>query len=580
MYIDKYIKYKNKYTNFKNIYGGSSITKFNYKSDIDTTININSDGNIEILYQKLRLCPTDEKEIYKIPFLDVLPYNTNNENIYIRCKYEHFFTTETFTPLICILIQNRQNPCKIILLPNYPFIKIKYDITNNNNLCNHKIKNIGDIIIHGIVSIIKNEYQIYEYNFKIIKVQDEKLKFILIIDQSEFEIDSFDYIHPDLFIPFDFENFYDTEVKILNKCPESSILLKNITSSILNNLFIENADDDIELEKIRTSIDKYSIYVKNKILTKLNSHNINKICRTDDDRQYLLTNIVKKMNTNNDVFIYSNIIKNFIQINTLTIPIKNNPPYNLIFDTGNSNISLIADDLASQLNLPRKKTIPQRGIDVGGMITSYTEIVQVKIKLINNTNYTINDGREYKFYAYISPNNRIELLLGQSDNALKDFFKEGYCITYTDNKDIHDSYDITNLANLNIPDYTIASANQVLTNLANNISKCLQIVILEILDERSKLIKLSSFYKWYDIVLDITKCEYIDFKMHIYDNIQNNSMIKNKYNDDINNNIIINIKRLEHILESNTKFVYENSKNNKILHKDVIDFIKSVFNII
>jgi hypothetical protein len=459
MYIDKYIKYKNKYNNLKNQLGGA------YYRDL---VKDENEEHIYIASRENRSNPFFRQTTFILKIASNIDSPLNNDifsyldnaiipdiNI-IEFGKLHSFSAGVSNTVIGIY----DNKFKIMKLNNYTIL---YYIPENMNLHNAAIKPLGDILINGYIinnrtsdvkkcRIIKNE-NFNGYTEVIIEVE---------INTVYFKIDNIDEL--DDIKPFNFEKFYDEEVKSLNICPSSSILLKNLTTSILNNIFITYTRT--ELEKVKTSIKSFDVYIKKLILDKLYTYrdNIMNTCRTKEEREMLLKNILKKLDTElSDMYIFNNNTNTFEQIKTHVNP--SGRAYNITFDTGNASFTTIPYHLARLLGLSRIETLPNvmKGVVKDGS-ELLNEIVAIRIKLDNNPNHTIDDS-EYNLYAYVTNNESNYILLGQSDKGLKQFFDKGYCITYNNNRTYYEQTNINILDSLGIASYNTDTCRQIITTL-------------------------------------------------------------------------------------------------------------------
>ena len=233
---------------------------------------------------------------------------------------------------------------------------------------------------------------------------------------------------------YDYENEYDIfrDNNMNTFCMGQNILFKSIYNSLFNLFYIENRD---EINKLRnTNILITTHYIRKKLLIKFESIkcDLHKICNTQEDNNFLLQNIPKKIiTTNKDFEIFSNKASSFIDFP---------PTMKLIFDTGNASITIIGIKLVEELGLIPKDTFVTQGSGIGGEIDYEGKYVNVKLKFKLNTSYNIKD-KEYEFNAIIDNHNLTDtLLLGQSSKGLKKFFEDNYCIVYNHTKQDYDSY--------------------------------------------------------------------------------------------------------------------------------------------
>jgi hypothetical protein len=217
---------------------------------------------------------------------------------------------------------------------------------------------------------------------------------------------------------FDYEISYDIfkNINLSTFCPKSSVLLKNFYNSNFNLFFADNRN-------------LYN-YLKNnygKILEKMlfdimtNSKNsIFSLCENDDDREMLLKNVIKRIETHNPYIHIMNNTHTYIPF-----PKK----FKVIFDTGNSSFSIIGKNIVDALSLSPHKTFIFNASGVGGAIAYNNGYVTLSIKFDKSSPYYL--PHIYNFIAIIDDNNlKDTLLLGHSSKIFKDFLKNNYCVGY------------------------------------------------------------------------------------------------------------------------------------------------------
>lgn len=197
--------------------------------------------------------------------------------------------------------------------------------------------------------------------------------------------------------PFDFETFYDNSIKKLKICNQSQSLLKNFSSSFVNIMYIK-------CDFIKILVNKYPCIFEN-ILLKIiqgNESNMNFNCSQDNDRKFLLTNILKKLNAFVEDVVEISIEKEsgeeFVKVSDLTTYPES--PFSVILDSGNSNTTIIGTNFADALNKIQHKSIK---IVSTGVNVNAKSIINTKINLkLRFNNKNIDIGKIYEIEAYVS----------------------------------------------------------------------------------------------------------------------------------------------------------------------------------
>jgi hypothetical protein len=486
IYRKKYIKYKEKYINLKkienkeNIFGGLPDNKINFgdcignsEYDIDiqnftfVAFSIKSPFSFIIVpLQKEKLINLKkEKEKEKIIF-------KYSSDIQITFTFE-FIKNLTKEELFDI-----KNKYKINLSPDEDKYIVKYYVKDKLRCIltfNSKINFLENIIlIESLDTKIKNFYfndtmnNIFlEGSFSITnKVSDKNIKLSLK------KINSIDLFHLDSHLnqldlaienkdnyyeifgggseeqtKFNFETYYDVNIKKMKICNDSNLLIKNFSSSIVNLLYVK-------FDFIKILVNKYPNIFKNIIseILQLNKPNINSNCSNDSDRQFLLTNILKKLNTfiQDDIEITVNKRSGeiFVPVSDIT-NIKSGKPFKVILDSGNSNTTIIGTNFARALGYIPVKSVKifSKGVNEGKKEDTYKEDtykedtykeedlstildekINFKIRFINSN---IDIGKTYWIEAYINPKfDEDSLLIGNFDDSLTKIFSTSYCIGY------------------------------------------------------------------------------------------------------------------------------------------------------
>jgi len=276
-------------------------------------------------------------------------------------------------------------------------------------------------------------------------ITDVDNKNSLILDKIKINIETFnDY--ESLFISdttnkFDFEKFYDNKIKRKKICGEGlNQLVKNFTSSIINLLYIKFNFTEL-------LVNRYSGLIKNLFSQIINQYQVilETKCSNEGDRKFLLTNILKKLNT--DISNSISITKydpttgghsGYIKIQDLISDQDDEPTLKVILDTGNSNVTMIGTRFAEILGYPRTRSLVKVGVT--GVNKTVTDESNDKIKFrIRFNNPNIDIGKEYEIEAYIYPNGDDNtLLLGNYLDSLTKIFQSSYCIGYETLKSDYD----------------------------------------------------------------------------------------------------------------------------------------------
>lgn len=458
-YMKKYIKYKKKYLEKKNMLGGNNNKiKFgdcygNAEYDVDiknlnfytfrnitpfsfTNVSVKEDKLTGLSKQKL-----DKQIIYKyendtkftFDLIDNLSEEKMNEINEIK-RYKSNIDLSDGKYLIkyyyneklrCMLTSNIKIYflVDIILIEKLGFDLLKFYYRDNiNNIIvegDYKLENKGLRLIFNKI----NNTELEDIDRQILKVDffiQTKTDYLKIFGNIQ------ENILQQTIKSFDFESFYDKNIKPIKICNNSKLLAKNFSSSILNLLYVK-------YDFIKTLVNKYPNILENILIQILegNKSKINANCSNESDRKFLLTNILKKLNTfiEDDIQISVNKIngEEFVKISDLTS--ESGEHFKVILDTGNSSTTLIGKNFAKALKYPQTKSLRLTSIGVNLNASSTIENkINFKIKFDNKN---IDIGKTYEIEAYISDNfDPDTLLIGNYDDSLTKIFSTSYCVGY------------------------------------------------------------------------------------------------------------------------------------------------------
>lgn len=294
-----------------------------------------------------------------------------------------------------------------------------------------KFKGICDIIGSNITNLRVEILGINNVNFNFTDRYNSINEIVEMFDDSKS-------------MKYDYENEYD-KFKSANYekvCKESQIVLKALYSSIYNTLYVKTHGYLSELAP------KYGPLIVRLIQREFESMNtgLKKICSDPKYRSDFLRNVMKRIEATND----NVMIKDHRSDKFMKIP----PQFNVVFDTGNSSITLIGENIVKYFNLPiNKQAFKFKTSGVGGMSVNDLGYVEIILSIDKGRPYAIDE--EYKIIAYVNDKNlKDTLLLGQASSGLRDFFRRNYCIGYNYDKSsaryvdiekqIKDAYQINN----------------------------------------------------------------------------------------------------------------------------------------
>jgi hypothetical protein len=443
-YRNKYLKYKQKYINLKNVFGGS--IKYNDKDikyETLTILNYDSKTNIfsaqrDPLVKDEQINLTQENNVYENRFCkyELIPYSESNFDEISHLGSELMLIDIPTSSEFIIRITNLENKNYIEIVGNYKIFIINFtkDDFNYKLIIRSELGNLSDnFYIHkdGYYSGFKLEIQndttkfIINGKLKIIKHQDGRTNKIYFnidrINNTKCTIREFSDITKFYVTKFNFQEAYDRLKQTNNKCPESTILFKHIYNTFYTEKLIENYNLwSLIHEKLGQLLE---LSLETNIIN--NEANIIDICSNTDKRQQLLTNTMKRIETSHtNGFLIKNNEDTFIPINSL------GDTYRIVFDTGNSAICMININFVRALNLRPIKTFKVSTMGTTGDTIENNEYVIIEIKL-DPTKFNIDIGKTFKFKAYVQHRGlQNTLLLGQSAYSLKQFFDESYCIGF------------------------------------------------------------------------------------------------------------------------------------------------------
>ena len=464
-YKNKYIKYKEKYLLIKNSIGGFDNNKINFgdclgspKYDIDikyfnfTGFQSNEPyGFLDVGLDKKKLINLKKEKVdktiifnygsdIKFTFTLIDEMNTDKLNC-LNKKYkvninldEDKYIIEYFykDKIRCILTSNK----KIFFLVDIVFVENLYtgkkEFFFNDNV--NKIYFEGEYELIFISKNNKLKLNLKKINSTDISYLDSQ------IDKLDIEIknrDDYSIIFNISFEsdieetkkeikPFDFETFYDNSIKKLKICNQSQSLVKNFSSSFVNLMYVK-------YDFIKILVNKYPRIFENILLEIIqgNKSNMNSNCLDNTDRQFLLTNILKKLNTFVEDVVEISVKKRtgeeFVKISNLTSNSGNT--FRVILDSGNSNTTIIGTNFANALKHPQEKSVKIKSI---GVVKDVVSTVDTKINLkLRFDNKNIDIGKIYEIEAYVSPTfDPDTLLIGNFDDSLTRIFSTSYCIGY------------------------------------------------------------------------------------------------------------------------------------------------------
>lgn len=432
-YYNKYLKYKNKYINLQ--YGGLNDDveinniKFNTRQvflSFKETNNLISGSILSKEIQKKLKEMHDKKQFRETD-------NIKMEGVYLKLISDN----------LVLLINNEHKITKF----NYNNMDVSLKI-NYSNLKDDQLQMIqpseiiikyDDITFIGTYLIAKNEgVRIDELIIQKIIHNDIELKLNISVNIKNFFRQN----------EYNFQENYDYIKTNYNYCIESTILYKHIYNALFSSYYIEypniykilvNKFGEVINKILETNIEKYKNNIKN-------------VCNNEPHRINLLSNVMKRINTTNTKnFLIKNKAGNYINIPQDS---------NIIFDTGNANITIVDEGFLLKLGYDLKRDlIKSPSISVGGVIvgatSKYDKSIELSLKLDSrNTNIYIGES-EYKVIAYIKNNSRnmYTLLLGQSSLGLKPFFDNSFCVGYDSDRK---SYELAEKRNNELYDKLIS----------------------------------------------------------------------------------------------------------------------------
>ena len=429
----------------------------------------------------------------------------------------NIFNLKSFNPEYCLEIINKS---RLIITNEYKL----FILENNNSEYNYKVyilallddlnktNFIDNIPGKNSIIIIEIKEGLLNYRFEgtiIFNGKDEnnmrnnKINLTLFTENNittKINIQN-KSIEDLIYYKFDMQEYYDNFVKPKKICYQSSILYKHIYNSYLTKIYLENQDTFIIVKTFGKIIEKK---LENEI--DLIKDNIEKICSSNEHRFELLKNVMKRIKTSyQDNIEIKNSQNNWIKINDINL---NNDKTTIIFDTGNSTITMIGSDIIQALGLRTQNSFNLNiaGITKEGIKSN--KIVEIELKLVDSD---YNIGKTFKIIGYEDIINKNKILLGQSSEDLKQFFRNSYCIGYdtsaNDYKDIFKLYLQQFNKYKNILEEFIKITNQIIFNKFNKIEidAFSYNVLLKLINIKVKLSKIISMFTNTKYIQEITK---------------------------------------------------------------------------
>jgi hypothetical protein len=525
-YYNKYLKYKNKYFELKEIIGGAANqenTDFNIVlQPSGTTIQSNTIGFLKVTNLETNTLVGSTIKKYKINESNQVELNQNEvfeNNHYVlsqivnddlpslKIEYKETYDINDFNFKYDVIINElyktfiihvRKNgePFRIISIkgnrltdfvsPNLVgFIIDRFlpiTILHNGRIINGNVKKINEARNHEINIILPS----YNYSGVIYQADPNivnNVRLLDIITETK----------------FNFQNEYDIFRDTLNRdnplvC-QNNILKKQLVTSLYNNFILDNTELVINYkDTFRDLIFKriFSDFLNRIVLQKLIDTNA---CNLPIIKSEILNNTIKKIPTKfTENIEIRNGANQYIQINNINYAITaqdgtvTQKTTSVVFDTGNGSWCLIYRPIAEALNLPihRSFRINATGGSTGALTSN--EYVNITMRFVDDT-VDFNVGKEFSFKAYIVDSGITEIVLGQNATSLFKFFEDQYCITHNSFKNnynddlieaqrlytdaLQSSTELYNLLNdynnnINELNYDLGSFSEVLMSFVQN----------------------------------------------------------------------------------------------------------------
>jgi len=347
---------------------------------------------------------------------------TNNGNYQNINKFYIYVKSDTIISITLNVQNNTVNfdrqgdniiTYNITNITNIEVIQKEGEITTRTNInCNPFTFNFLNINIINIINIMNGGHNlnISELDTKINLFNLLNINFIGFFNES----------------PFNYQESYDSfrNKNLVQMCPQSNILLKNIYNSIFNILFIKHNHfyqthiNHKNLIEVLIEIQIYNLMP-----------NLNTICSEPSQRISLLQNMIKRLSTTykNRVSLYNNKTCRFESINHINQTYGTN--FKVILDSGNSTYTSIGKNIVETLGLDstRVTNTYAQGV-VSGASSKENVITSVQLQF-NDESYSLD--KNYTINGYVSNGLVNIILLGQSEsNGLKQLFDDNYCISY------------------------------------------------------------------------------------------------------------------------------------------------------
>ena len=398
------------------------------------TMSINNEKNTKIFYLYLN----DDIEIEIHCILDKLDNNTKS---FGKCIKQLILKKRNISIRFTFVSSNYGEITKGINIRD-----IKMTVTNFEKICDHGFLTQSDTFNFTNCTSLSLDNTTLEFN-SLKELLNKNKKFKIGNFSSKTFNPSVNLVTTILDMlekhTYNYEEAYDRfkKDKYEDYCRESTVLLKSIYNSNFNMYYLKNKDGFNLLKNENGNIIEQIL--RNKLETiKLV---LNKVCKTNNERKMLLQAVIKRISaTNNSILLYSNLAKSYRNLNNI------NDKYNVILDSGNSNISLIGANIVKELGLEVKQSFKIKASGIGGSIQNNGKYVTVQIKFDEHTPYAMSN-KTYTFNAYVyesqeqtalvsvqvslvpvhkEDRNLNTLLVGQLSSGLKQLFDDNYCISY------------------------------------------------------------------------------------------------------------------------------------------------------
>ncbi len=389
-YKKKYLKYKEKYLIKKQI-GGSNI--FN-----EPFLYIQTPGT---LFLQKKVIPIDmmtitrnEKEqtiesIHKEDNFNYIKIVNKNDNYqyYLSFIYNNatIFNAGIKLQVLIEIIKNN-NECKI---------KIQ------NNLFKNLFNDTNVLVLEGLYNSSESILDIKKISFNKITKFKIDFPFIFQLDNPVKSLNELVSIYAETNVDYNIENHIEKYNK-LKYCENDKYFIELIINYYYNKVLFNLSYNEYQEYIKHNSLMIY--YINTLISRELTEDKTKEICE-NKDKYY--ENMFKKITVN---YPLNNILfKNKDDLFITLIPI-----YNIIFDTGNANYTLIGKNIVEYLGLTINITC--KPIILSGVIPSATQECKESVELEFKFN---NFKNNYKITCYVDTGNPNQLLLGWKEGIQK-----------------------------------------------------------------------------------------------------------------------------------------------------------------